>query len=115
MHLLHIANLSHRTTPNDLIRLFSIQATPHYCRVFKKLTRGGDEYHYALVNVESELAARKLIEKYQHSLLSGQQINIKMFVARRVNNERRARGWRCKPWTEVECRHGERRVPYSEK
>lgn len=113
MHL-HIANLPQKVSKNDLDSLFGRLAKPHCFRTFKKRTRDGKVLHYAYMNVDSEVAGKKVIRRYDNASMQGTRITVRSLVARRVDNERRDVNWRRNTWQRPERRAGERRMSHIE-
>lgn len=64
---------------------------------------------YGVCTFSSERLARKAIKKLDGYLLFGRALSVREYLYRSYSNERRALGWRNRPWDGLERRDGERR------
>lgn len=65
---------------------------------------------YCVCTFSTERLARKAIKKLDGYLLFGRALSVHEYLYRSYSNERRALGWRNRPWDGVERRSGERRA-----
>lgn len=104
-----VGNLSPRTTLNDLVVFFKGFASETRFQIFDKQFENGSSTRYAIATIEPDKLAEKAIKKLNGTYLNGNQVGLREFLHRSYNNERRAVGWREKPWHDVERRNLERR------
>lgn len=104
-----IGNLSPRTTLNDLVVFFKSFASDARFQLFDKQYEDGSRARYAVATIEPDKLAEKAIKKLNGQLLKGEMVVLREFLTRSYSNERRAVGWRDKPWHGVERRGEERR------
>ena len=70
--------------------------------------QGGHDIH-AIVDITHERLAAKALKKLNGQSFQGRQLRLREFQHRSYSNERRALGWRNRPWKAKERRLGERR------
>jgi len=104
-----VGNLSPRTTKSDLIALFKGFGDDVRLQVFAKQFQDDSCSHYAVATIEPDKLALKAIKKLSGQYLKGSVILLREYHHRGYINERRAMGWRDKPWHGVERRQLERR------
>lgn len=104
-----IGNLSPRTTLIDLALFFKGFASDVRFQIFDKQFEDGSRTRYAVATIEPDKLAEKAIRKLNGAYLQGNTVFLREFLHRSYNNERRAVGWRSKPWQGVERRTSERR------
>jgi len=104
-----VGNLSPRTTLSDLVAFFKSFASEARFQLFTKQFEDGAQVHYAVATIESDKLAEKAIKKLNGQSLNGHPVMLREFIHRNYGNERRAVGWRDKPWHGVERRGLERR------
>ena len=104
-----VGNLSPRTTVSDLVALFKSFSSATRFQIFDKQYDDGSRSRYAVATIDSDKLAEKAIKKLNGQELNGQRIALREFLHRSYGNERRAIGWRDKPWHGVERRANERR------
>lgn len=104
-----VGNLSQRTTLNDLMVFFKGFASDARFQIFDKQFEDGSRTRYAVASIEPDKLAEKAIKKLNGSYLQGNTLLLREFLHRSYSNERRAVGWRDKPWHGVERRTSERR------
>lgn len=71
--------------------------------------KDGETGCYAVCTFSSDRLAQKAIKKLDGSQLFGQVLSVREYLYRSYSNERRALGWRNRPWQGVERRGVERR------
>lgn len=106
----YVGILPASTTQSDLIRLFL--PVDKQVRVEMKthdLREGGKSF-YAIVSFSSDKLAHKAIKKLHQTEFHGGIIEVREYLHRSYNNERRALGWRNQPWESEERRTHERRA-----
>ncbi len=79
-------------------------------RIVDEDTEGGEHHHYAVVTIEHERLAAKALKKLDGKPLKGHHLVIREFHHRSYGNERRAVGWRNRPWDGPERRKVDRRL-----
>lgn len=104
-----IGNLSPRTTLSDLVSFFKGFASDTRFQIFDKQFGDGSRSRYAVATIEPDKLAAKLIKKFNGAFLHGNTLVLREFLHRSYSNERRAVGWRERPWHGVERRDSERR------
>jgi RNA recognition motif-containing protein len=104
-----IGNLSTRTTLSDLVAFFKGFARDTRFQIFDKQYEDGSRSRYAVASIDSDKLAEKAIKKLSGQNLNGNSIALREFLHRSYGNERRAVGWRDRPWNGVERRAYERR------
>lgn len=104
-----VGNLSPRTTQSDLVTLFKGFAKEPRFQIHDKQYEDGSRTRYAVIDIESEKSARKAIAKLHGKIVNGNAVIVREFFYRSYGNERRAVGWRDKPWHGVERRNLDRR------
>ena len=109
---LFIGNLPSHTTEGDLCALLRLSQRDanRRLRIFKKADRAGRVRRFGIVHVESDTDLRKLLDRNRSAELKGQLLDVREYVPRAVGNERRAVGWRTRPWPHQERRLTERRA-----
>lgn len=104
-----IGNLSPRTTLSDLVTFFKSYASDTRFQIFDKQFEDGSRARYAVATIEPDKLATKVISKLNGKVLSGNMVVLREYTHRSYGNERRAVGWRDKPWQGVERRDLDRR------
>lgn len=104
-----IGNLSPRTTLTDLVTFFKGFASDTRFQIFDKQYDDGSRTRYAVASIDSDRVAEKAIKKLTGKVLNGNTIMLREYQHRSYGNERRAVGWRDKPWHGIERRASERR------
>lgn len=104
-----VGNLSPRTTLSDLVTFFKGFASDTRFQLFDKQYEDGSRIRYAVATIEPDKLAEKAIKKLNGQKLHGEAVVMREFLHRNYGNERRAVGWRDKPWHGVERRDNERR------
>jgi RNA recognition motif-containing protein len=104
-----IGNLSPRTTLSDLVVFFKGFSSDTRFQLFDKAYEDGSRLRYAVATIEPDKLAEKAIKKLNGQWLQGEAVVLREFLHRNYGNERRAMGWRDKPWHGVERRDNERR------
>ncbi len=104
-----IGNLSPRTTLSDLVTFFKSFASDSRFQIFDKQFENGSKTRFAVASIEPDKLGEKAIKKLNGQLLNGEAVVIREYLHRSYGNERRAVGWRDKPWHGVERRDLERR------
>lgn len=106
---LFIGNLPGNVVEKDLINFFRGYNKKVQFRIESKDMSDGSKLRYAVASYESDKLARKAMAKLHGQMLYGATLNIREFEHRSYNNERRAIGWRNKPWDDIERRQDDRR------
>jgi len=110
-----VGNLSPRTTLNDLVVFFKSFSSDARFQIFDKQFEDGSRTRYAIASIEPDKLAEKAIKKLNGTYLQGNTVVLREFLHRSYSNERRAVGWRDKPWGGVERRGNERRRKQAQK
>lgn len=105
----YIGNLSPRTTLSDLVGFFKSFASGARFQIFDKQFDDGTRTRYAMATVDPDKLAEKAIKKLNGQSLNGNPVVLREFLHRSYGNERRAMGWRDRPWHGVERRDTDRR------
>lgn len=108
---LFIGNLPAQGTPEDLSRLLQPYGVHHDGVEFNAWQDwGGDMSYFAVVDAESERAARKLIKTLRNKRFLDARLEVREFHPRHsYHNERRGLNWRDQQWRGEERRVRERR------
>ncbi|HEY0721158.1 MAG TPA: RNA-binding protein [Gammaproteobacteria bacterium] len=104
-----IGHLSPRTSLSDLVAFFKSFASDTRFQILDKEFEDGSRTRFAIATIESDKLAEKAIKKLNGQFLNGSAVVLREFLHRNYGNERRAVGWRDKPWHGVERRDLERR------
>ncbi|MGA7801611.1 MAG: RNA-binding protein [Gammaproteobacteria bacterium] len=108
--LIFVGDLPKGATEQDLWQLGRVADGAGRVRIFKKPGSDGHMLRYGLLQVESDTAARRVMDRLRLARLEGGSLRVRPFVDRHASaNERRAIDWRARPWTGPERRQGERR------
>jgi RNA recognition motif-containing protein len=107
---LYIGRLSATTNESDL-KVFFKKFVKDHKRIELRhvLTPQGEEIAYGYVNVDNDKLAQKAIKKLHMSVLNDQPVEVREYVRRLSNNDRRDIQWRLKSWASQERRRTERR------
>lgn len=103
-----IGNLPKRAAEKDLCQMLRIPADTRV-RIMKKVGRSGLVQRFALVPVDGEHHACKLIKRAQGMDWQGQKLTAHEYQHRIGANERRRVDWRSHVWNATERRQVERR------
>lgn len=109
---LFIGNLPSQATEQALSSLLRIspREAQGRLRIFKKADRAGRTLRFGIVHVATDGELRKLLNRNRSAEMLGQPLEVREFLPRAVNNERRAVDWRSRTWTQPERRLSERRA-----
>lgn len=108
MNLL-ISNLPDRAAVGDLENFFRGFHRNVRFRFEFSIQPDGSKVRYAIASFDSEKTALKALGKLQQRPLFNQTLFLREYFHRSYNNERRALGWRNKPWDGEERRVQDRR------
>ena len=106
-----IANLPPRITELELLDLLK----PYHKRdglrlqVVDQICDDGVHHYYAIADILHERLAAKALKKLNGKMLRSCELRLREFQHRNYSNERRALGWRNRPWSAKERRLMERR------
>jgi hypothetical protein len=103
-----VGNLPKQAAEKDLCQMLRIPAGKRV-RIIKKSSRSGLVQRFALVPVEGDHQARKLIKRAQGMDWQGQKLIAHEYQHRTGANERRRIDWRSHVWSGIERRQDERR------
>ncbi len=109
---LFIGNLPSLATERELSALLRMpeREAQKRLRIFKKADRAGRTLRFGIVYVDNDGDMRKLLNRNRSAELLGQLLDVREYQPRAVGNERRALGWRSRPWPNPERRIAERRA-----
>lgn len=79
-------------------------------RIVDEDTESGIHHRYAVVTIEHERLAAKALKKLNGAQLKGNHVTLHEYQHRSYGNERRAVGWRNRPWDGPERRQADRRL-----
>ena len=103
-----IGNLPKQAVEKDLCQIARLAAAARV-RIFKKKSRSGDVYRFALVPVNNDRQARRLAKRIQGFLWHGHRLVARVYRQRKAVNEQRRVDWRAQSWSRDERRRCERR------
>ncbi len=106
----YIGNLSARATTHDIRTLGGRAARGGVFRRLPQWSLSTDSCYYCVMETESDKQARHLIRRLAGKEYHGRCLVAREFVARSNGNDRRAPGWRLRPWRGVERRVSDRRA-----
>ncbi len=104
-----IGNLPESATVDDLVDFFKAFARDAEFRIVRKQGEDGTRYRFGLAHFRSDRKAEKAIHKLHMHKMHGKPIVVREYHHRAYQNERRAVGWRNRPWDGPERRKGDRR------
>lgn len=105
-----VGDLPKGATEHDLWRLGRVRDSSARARIFKKAYRDGHVARYGLLQVTPDSEARRVMGRLRLARLDSGPLRVHPFVSRHGSaNERRAIGWRARPWDAPERRQEERR------
>lgn len=104
-----VGNLSPRTTLSDLVTFFKGFASNARFQIHDKQFEDGSRTRYAIATIDPDKLAEKAIKKLNGQMLDGHSVVLREYLHRGYSNERRAMGWRDRPWQGEERRASERR------
>lgn len=105
-----VANIAPSTRKKDLQEFFQDFAKDATFEVVR-LKGKFDVVVFGHVYIPKDRVAAKAIRKLNLKVLNGRRALVREFQVRAGNHERRALGWRNKPWPKPERRRNERRTP----
>ncbi len=79
-------------------------------RIVDEVTENGVHHRYAVVTIDHERLAAKALKKLDGKPLKGHHLMLREYQHRSYGNERRAIGWRNRPWDGPERRKVDRRL-----
>jgi RNA recognition motif-containing protein len=106
----YVGNIPDTIKVIDLERLLRPLDRQVQIRLHHHNGKQGPAACYCVCTFSTERLARKAIKKLDGYLLFGRALSVREFLYRSYSNERRALGWRNRPWDGVERRSGERRM-----
>lgn len=104
-----VGNLPGTITLADMERLMRPFDGKVQVKLEQKQYKEGGVVCFGVCAFSSERLARKAIKKLDGTLLFGRTLSVREYLYRSYSNERRALGWRTRPWDGEERRGGERR------
>lgn len=104
-----VGNLPETIKVTDIERLLLPFDRQVQIKLHRYSARAGDTGCYGVCTFSSERLALKAIKKLDGYLLFGRALSVREYLYRSYNNERRALGWRNRPWDGLERRGAERR------
>lgn len=104
-----VGNLPKTVQVGDVERLLAPFDRQVQIKLQQHSRRDGEIGCYAVCTFSSERLAQKAIKKLNGSQLFGLVLVVREYLYRSYSNERRALGWRNRPWQGVERRGAERR------
>ncbi len=104
-----VGNLAETVTAADLMRLLLPFDRQVQVKLEQQQYKGGAPVKYGVCTFSSERLAHKALKKLNGSPLLGRELSVREYLYRSYSNERRALGWRSRPWDGLERRGGERR------
>ncbi|HEY0633768.1 MAG TPA: RNA-binding protein [Gammaproteobacteria bacterium] len=110
-----VGNLSPRTTLSDLVTFFKGFASNARFQIHDKQFEDGSRSRYAIATLDPDKLAEKAIKKLNGQVLNGHVVAVREYLHRGYSNERRAMGWRERPWQGIERRASERRRKQTQK
>jgi len=107
---LYVGRLSPGTTTAQLYQAFAkFRRNWGGAKLHRKTLPSGEVIHWAVVTLSSAKAARKAVQAMDGMVVRGQRVQLRDYHDRTVHNERRAPGWRNRPWNGLERRKHDRR------
>lgn len=104
-----VGNLPETINAADLERLLLPFDRQAKVKLHQLTYKEGGAVCYGVCTFSSERLAHKAIKKLDGYLLFGRALSVREYLYRSYSNERRALGWRNRPWDGLERRGGERR------